>query len=99
MNITDYLSSLKGRVAHLDPARDWIVALILSVIALAGIIVWNAWAFDTIANGGVIGTPSTNVQPSFNQASLDAIHTIFDSRAAEEAKYVAGVYRFADPSQ
>ncbi len=82
-----------------DPVRDWLTLLTLSIIALAAIIVWNAWTFDTVASGGVIGTPMTTTQPVFNHSSLDAIHTIFASRAAEEEKYVTGAYSFADPSQ
>lgn len=82
-----------------DPARDWLLLLVFSTIALAGIIVWNAWAFDTVANGGVIGVSATGTTPVFNHSSLDTIHSIFTSRAAEEAKYMTGVYRFVDPSQ
>ncbi len=86
-------------LAPLDPERDWIVMFLVSIIALAGIIVWNAWAFDTVANGGTIGTPVTTTTTVFNQTSLETIRTIFDSRAAEEAKYTGGVYQYADPSQ
>ncbi|HVB20264.1 MAG TPA: hypothetical protein VNF51_03245 [Candidatus Paceibacterota bacterium] len=82
-----------------DPVRDWLVLLTLSSIALAGIIVWNVWMFDTIANGGVIGVPASSAPPLFNSASLDAIHTIFVNRAAEQTKYVTGFYRYVDPSQ
>ena len=72
--------------------------LTLSTIALIGIISWNVWTFQTVAGGGTIGA-SPNATPSvFSRTSLDAIHVIFASRAAEEAKYVTGVYRFADPS-
>lgn len=85
--------------SQLDPERDWIILLIASGIALTGIIVWNAWIFDTIATGGVIGSPMPNATPVFNQSSLDAIHTIFTSRAREEANYVSDVYHYIDPSQ
>lgn len=64
-----------------------------------GIVVWNVWAFDTIANGGVIGTTATSTPPVFNHSSLDAIRAVFQMRAVEETKYVTGVYRYADPSQ
>ena len=82
----------------IDPERDWIITLIISAILLISLVVWNVWAFDTVANGGVIGSPATNVKPVFNQASLDAIHTIFTNRADEEQKYVSGTYSFIDPS-
>lgn len=84
---------------RLDPARDWLTLLSLAGIILAGSIVWNAWAFDTVANGGVIGTSATITPPVFSTSSLDAIHAVFEHRASEEAKYVSGAYRYADPSQ
>ena len=82
-----------------DPVRDWLMILTLSLIALAGIIVWNVWAFGTVANGGAIGSSSTSATPVFDRTILDNIHTIVTNRAAEEAKYVTGPYRYADPSQ
>jgi hypothetical protein len=85
--------------AYLNPVRDWLALLIFSTIALIGIIVWNVWAFDTVANGGVIGTVATSTSPVFDQTSLDTIHTVFANRAAEESKYITGTYRFSDPSQ
>jgi len=85
--------------ARLDPARDWLVVLIFFSIAFLGIVVWNVWAFDTVAGGGVIGTPAPSATATFDRTSLEAIRTIFESRADEEAKYVTGVYRYADPSR
>lgn len=63
------------------------------------IIIWNVWAFDTVANGGVIGTSATSTPTVFNSSSIDAVRAVFAKRAAEEAKYETGVYRFNDPSQ
>ncbi len=102
MNIFNFIKSFSNRlrtVAHPDAIRDWIALLTLSILAFMSIVVWNVWAFDTVANGGVIGTTVTSAPPVFNHSSLDLIHTIFAKRAAEEAKYVTGVYRYADPSQ
>lgn len=93
-SITKYL-----RYGAINPVRDWLVLITLSTIALGGIIIWNAWAFGTVAGGGIIGSAATSSPQFFNNASLDAIHTIFDNRAAEEEKYMTGTYRFADPSQ
>ncbi len=92
-------SFLKRPHARLDPARDWLAMLTLSAILFASIIVWNAWAFNTVASGGVIGVPVTGSTPVFSRSTLDAIHAIFTARAAEEAKYQTGVYTYADPSQ
>ncbi len=102
MNTHTDISSLLKRMhgyTHRDPMRDWLALLTLSIIALMGIIVWNAWVFDTIANGGVIGSATTETQPIFNHSTLDSIHAIFASRATEEAKYITGAYTFVDPSQ
>lgn len=102
MNIFDTVISPLRRLRPgglQDPARDWLVLLISSVIVLAGIIVWNVWAFDTVASGGAIGSAEPKATPLFSRATLEEIRTIFADRAAEEAKYVTGVYRYADPSQ
>ncbi len=96
--VTSFLRRLR-RGAELDPVRDWLVVVTLSIILLLGIIVWNVWAFDTVANGGSLGAVAPSTTPVFDQASLDAVHTIFANRADEEAKYVTGVYRYVDPSQ
>lgn len=82
-----------------DPVRDWIMALIFSAIVLAGVIVWNAWAFGTVARGGVIGSVEPSSLPVFKSSSLDAIHGIFANRVTEESKYETGAYRYVDPSQ
>ena len=84
--------------ANLDPERDWLVLLIISAVALIGIVMWNVWAFETVANGGIIGTAATSTTPVFSRSSLDAIRAIFQSRAAEEDKFVSGAYGFTDPS-
>lgn len=102
MNKDNFIHSFLKRLragAHQDPIRDWLVLVIVSLIILAGIIVWNVWAFSAVAGGGVIGAPATSTPMLFNRASLDAIHTISENRAAEEAKYVTGAYRYTDPSQ
>lgn len=102
MNLLHHIGSFLQRArdgVHQDPVRDWLALISVSAILLVGIIVWNVWAFDTVAKGGTIGTPPKGASPVFNKASLDAIHAIFAERAAEEAKYATGAYRYVDPSQ
>lgn len=102
MNTFNFIGSFLKRLrvgAREDPVRDWLVLVTFSMIAFASIVVWNVWAFDTVASGGVIGAPATGAPPVFSRSSLDAIHTVFANRAEEQAKYVTGVYRYADPSQ
>lgn len=102
MTIFNYLSSFIKRMRFGisgDSVHDWLVLLALSTIALISIIVWNVWAFDTVASGGALGTPHTRAPEVFNKSSLETIRTIFENRAVEEVKYESGVYRFTDPSQ
>jgi hypothetical protein len=102
MNIfTTIISFLKNirLFSRFDPTRDWLALVSLATLFLAGIIVWNAWMFDTVANGGVIGERATTTTPLFNQSSLDTIRTVFSTRESEEIKYVTGVYSYPDPSQ
>ena len=94
-----YLKRHLTAFSRIDPARDWIILLLLSVMAIMGIIVWNAWAFDTVASGGTIGTPATSTPALFDRSSLDVVHAIFTDRAVEEQKYASSTYQFADPSQ
>lgn len=83
----------------MDPVRDWIGVVTVSVFVLIGIVVWNAWAFETIASGGTLGKVATTPSQPFTPSSLPAIQSLFTERSEEEDKYVTGVYRFADPSQ
>lgn len=101
MNILTTISSFWRRLYQkaLNPMRDWLTLLTLAAFVLIGIIVWNVWAFDTVANGGIIGTAATSTSPLFSQTSLNTIRTTFLNRTEEEAKYETGTYRFADPSQ
>lgn len=98
MNSRNFFSQWFRSFSRPDPKRDWHTALLISAMLLAGIIVGGVWAFDTVARGGIIGAPLPPASSVMNQASLEAIHAIFADRAAEEAKYVSGVYRFSDPS-
>ncbi len=84
--------------ASVDPIRDWLMLLTLALIAFVGIVVWNVWAFDTVAGGGTIGAPTIKAPAAFNPAALESIRTIFANRAAEESKYMTGMYSFTDPS-
>ena len=84
--------------SHQDPERDWIVLLIVSIIMLTGIVVWNAWAFDTIAKGNIIGSVVSTTPAASNQSSFGEINTIFEKRATEETNYTSGVYQYVDPS-
>lgn len=96
---SSFFERLRRHGVHFNPSRDWFTMLTFSTILLIGIIVWNVWAFDTVAQGGVIGAPTTRTAPVFSRSSLEDIQIIFADRAIEESKYKTGVYRYADPSQ
>ena len=102
MMLSNLIPSLKAQTrggARKDPTRDWFILLTLALFAFVCIVVWNIWAFDTVARGGTIGTRATSTPAAFNRSSIDAVRAVFEMRAVEEAKYMTGVYRFADPSQ
>jgi|GEM_PF-844440 hypothetical protein len=102
MNLSDSFNSYARRIRSgvaADPVRDWLTLLTLAIFALVCIIVWNVWAFDTVAQGGSIGAIATSTPPVFDSASIDTINTVFQTRATEDSKYVTGVYRYDDPSQ
>lgn len=100
--LSNFFTSLRTRTrtgVHKDPSRNWLTLLTLALFAFVCIVVWNIWAFDTVARGGVIGTNVGNSTTVFNRSSINEVRAIFEKRSAEEARYVTGVYRFADPSQ
>lgn len=102
MDISLLISKIKehlGYGSRIHPTRDWLALLSFASIIFAGILIWNVWAFSTVVQGGVLGTTASSTPPVFSQSSLDAIHSVFAQRSAEDAKYQTGVYRFADPSQ
>lgn len=67
-------------------------------VLLAGLVIWNIWAFDTVAKGGTIGSKTPVTVPTISDTSLERIREVFQNRASEEAKYVTGVYTYVDPS-
>ncbi len=93
-----FLARVRSEVRQ-DPVRDWLVILILAVLAFVSIVVWNIWAFDTVAHGGIIGPDTRGAQSGLDKSSINSIHDVFTKRAAEVSKYITGVYRYADPSQ
>jgi hypothetical protein len=101
MNTFHSISSLLKRSlgARRDPLRDWLTLLACAAIVLIGIVAWNVWAFDTVVQGGVIGSSGANPPQAVSGSALDNARTIIANRAAEEAKYRTGIYRYADPSQ
>jgi len=93
-----FLKRLRAH-AHQDPVRDWLVLIALSLAIFVGSIVWNVLAFNTLTNSIVANTPASGAASAFSDTSLETIRTVFTNRAAEQEKYVTGVYHYTDPSQ
>lgn len=96
--INFFLKRLRAS-AHQDPVRDWLILVVISFAAFVGIIAWNVSAFSTLTNSVVANTLTPGAPSAFSDTSLETIHTIFISRAIEQDKYIAGIYRYIDPSQ
>lgn len=103
MNASRHLTKLLNRTelaARVDPARDWLLVLIVAFGILLTIVGWSVWNFNILLRDGIAPDASAvSTEPAFNKTSVEAVRIIFADRAAEEAKYVSGVYSFADPSQ
>jgi len=101
-SLNTYIRSIFFRFSYgsrRNPTRDWSVLLGVSTLALIAIAAWNLWAFETVVNGGTLGSAATSTPPVFSQASINTIHDLFAARAGEDVKYLDGSYRFSDPSQ
>lgn len=85
--------------ARPDPGRAWLVLIGFFGIALASLLVYNAWLFDRVAGGDTLSGAAAPSTDAVSRSALSIVRTIFDERAGEEMKYVTGTYRFPDPSQ
>jgi hypothetical protein len=98
----EFLSTIKTKLtygAHLRPARDWFLLLWVCAFLLVASVCWNAWLFNQVTNGVVIGNPSQKPAAVFNKASVTTVQNVFTDRAAKEAQYQTGAYNFIDPSK
>ena len=83
----------------MNPERDWNILLIGTIVLLALIVGWHVWAFGTVVTGGTLGNAGHGASPAAKTSVLDTIPAYLEQRRAEDANYVNGTYRFADPSQ
>lgn len=101
-SLTSHFTDLTARLRRgvpFNPERDWTLLLSCAGIALLLIVAWNVWAFRTVVGGGTLGAVPQAPPVPTSQTSLEAIPALLADRAAEDAKYVNGTYRFVDPSQ
>lgn len=80
--------------ARLHPVRDWLVILAVFTLLLLVSLFWNIWLFTQATNGMVLGSSQA---PEQAQVQLDQVKGLFDSRAAQQARYLQE-YHFVDPS-
>lgn len=96
------LASLKKRLklphapGGMNPARDWLVVLALSLLLIVGSVAWNVSFFVRALNdeaaslqAGDTLVPAASVLP--------ALRSTFEARAQEAARYESAV--FVDPSR
>ena len=86
------------RGARANPERDWAILLICAALALVAIVGWNVWAFETVVGGGTLGASQKPVTTTTATSALDTLPDLLSARANEDAKYIDGAYRFADPA-
>lgn len=80
---------------RLRPQRDWLALLGLTILLIAGSVVWNLWLFSKVTSGEQIGDAA--VSESQKTTQIEQAMVQFDERAQEEARYL-NEYRFVDPS-
>lgn len=83
---------------RLDPERDWTLLLVCATLSLLVIVGWNVWAFRTVVGGGTLGASQRPATFATTTSALDTLPGLLSARAAEDAKYIDGAYRFSDPS-
>jgi hypothetical protein len=96
-NLKDITKSLKNihYGTALRPSRDWLVLLVCTFVFMLVSVAWNLWMFGKVTSGQSIGTETA--QRPVHTAPIEAVTKLFESRAAEEARYKTD-YRFVDPS-
>lgn len=94
-----FLKRLRSTHNGPRPSRDWHLLLVATFLLLVAVTGWSLWVFQTIVTGGTVGvTTSLSTKPEQRVNPVDTVRSIYNARAAEEANYSAGAYRYTDPS-
>jgi hypothetical protein len=98
------LTDIEQRTLHLveygkqlNPARDWLVLLIISGVLLIASAVVNIFIFVGVRNGPGEAT-LTSGAPTIDANTVSSIEAVFKKRASEQGNY-EHVYEFVDPSK
>lgn len=79
----------------MQPARDWLIILALSCIALVVSVVWNVSFFTSALNDQA--APEEAMAPAGESSSaLPALEALFEKQRAQADRYEGAV--FVDPS-
>lgn len=89
--------SKSGGAKHLNPQRDWLLLLLVALVAILASVAWNVWFFF-FALDAQTAVPNAPAAQTLDTSSINKARALFDTRAAEEARY-RGEYRFNDPSK
>lgn len=97
-SVVNYLKRLRSST-YVDPVRDWILLIAVSVVAFIGIVLWNVWVFNSIQQSATETRPAgTSPTSNTSRSTLDTLNAVFTSRGAEQQKYISGEYHYTDPS-
>ena len=99
MNLNNLNFSFLKRFTYgkrVRPARDWLVLIIIALIALAGFGVAGAWVYLEGARGRS-GEVIPLLAPELSGDALERTEALFERRALEESRY-RSEYQFVDPS-
>ncbi len=103
MKLTDIMGSYKKALRLLktksdaEPARDWLVLLILVLLFIVASVAWNVWFFLE----SVSEKETVSVEEQEEVVDVDTtgkIRQTFMLRGEEEGRY-RNVYEFIDPSR
>lgn len=83
---------------RLQSARDWVILLVIGVIAVFISLAVNVWTFDRVVKGGVLGEPPSTQDIVFDASRLEKLVDLFARQAAKQREYVEGTVQFVDPS-
>jgi hypothetical protein len=82
---------------RMNPVRDWHWVISIAFVLLIASAGWSYAVFENTSSGELLGA-NAQALPPITTASLEAVRTVFDARAAARAHYLSD-YHFVDPSR
>jgi len=78
-----------------DPARDWLMLITLTTLALSVSVLWNVWFFSRVVTNE---TATFSAPETFDVYESGAVQQLFEERATTREEYRTR-YPFIDPSR